>query len=209
MGKKKKVKSEMLLPDYYFSIKVMEEYGYKKGEMFPLHREKANVLFSLGLKIYILYSDNEEKEVDKAPDAYEQGTLFGIKKNDWLDFIKTDQGLAYIYAWNDVLNATQQVRIDKETSLDDYTSDFYENLHWMESFGIESFLDERYKQYGEISEEIYQKSRNKNLVTTICNEYAERMREAFSELVGGKLTATDFFADIFEEVTSRRFMEET
>ena len=210
MGKNKKVESaEVLLPDYYFSVKAMEEYGYKKGTMYPLHRDKATVLYSLGLKIYRLYSDNEDEEVKRSPVIFLADTMFGVKKDDWLDFIKTDQGLAYIYAWNDVLNAAQQVRIDREMSLGDFTSEFYEELYWSESFAIESFLNERVKQFGETPDEIYESARDKTLLAAICDEYAERMKEAFWELTGGKLTASDFFTDIVEEVALQRYKEDS
>lgn len=86
-------------PDYSITDDEMREYGYKREEMLPL-RERAAELLSqrFMLPVYRLYQDNQASRTKNKSEIDSFGGIFGIKKTDWTEFLKTETARAYFGA---------------------------------------------------------------------------------------------------------------
>lgn len=87
-----------LLPDYTLTQQDMYEYGYKWSKMLPLRKEKAEQLYKAGATIYVLGEDNRERLARENNDFLNKKGVYGIKKEDWRAFLKTDSAREYLYA---------------------------------------------------------------------------------------------------------------
>lgn len=87
-----------LLPDYTLTQQDMYEYGYKWSKMLPLRKEKAEQLYKAGATIYVLGEDNRERPARGNNDFLNKKGVYGIKKEDWRAFLKTDSAREYLYA---------------------------------------------------------------------------------------------------------------
>ncbi len=97
-----------LLPDYTLTQQDMYEYGYKWSKMLPLRKEKAEQLYKAGATIYVLGEDNRERPARGNNDFLNKKGVYGIKKEDWRAFLKTDSAREYLYARLLFLEATKK-----------------------------------------------------------------------------------------------------
>lgn len=192
-----------LRADFYYSMKELEEYGYVKDDMYPINKERADHLFELGLPIFLLYSDNESEKVEKTSQLSMFKGAIGIEKKAWTEFLQTDKGASFAFAWEFISNAAQSLRIDKELQYGKFTSLHYEYLYGEETSCLENFFDERYEQKGDITDDLTDIVKHTRLYTRIIWEYAERLNEMFMDTGIEGLTTTSFLVDLISEVANR------
>lgn len=86
-------------PDYSITDDEMREYGYKREEMLPLRERAAGLLSQrFMLPVYRLYQDNQASQTKNKSEIDSFGGIFGIKKTDWAEFLKTETARAYFGA---------------------------------------------------------------------------------------------------------------
>ena len=192
-----------LRADFYYTMDELREYGYTKDDMYPINKQRAEHFLELGLPVYLLYSDNEKTPVTKVLDVSMFEGLIGIQKSEWEKFLQTDKGAIFAYAWDCVSNAAQGVRIDKELQYGAFTGVYYEHLYGEETSCLENYFDERYELKGDMPDELTDVLINRRIYVRLMFEYAERLKEMFSDSEIEELNSTVFLIDLIDEVSKR------
>lgn len=192
-----------LRADFYYTMDELREYGYTKDDMYPINKQRAEHFLELGLPIYLLYSDNEKTPVTKLLDISMFEGLIGIQKSEWEKFLQTDKGATFAYAWDCVSNAAQGLRIDKELQYGAFTGLYYELLYGEETSCLENYFDERYELKGDMPDELTDVLINRRIYVRLMFEYAERLKEMFSDSEIEELNNTSFLIDLIDEVSKR------
>ena len=192
-----------LRADFYYTMDELREYGYTKDDMYPINKQRAEHFLELGLPVYLLYSDNEKTPVTKVLDVSMFEGLIGIQKSEWEKFLQTDKGAIFAYAWDCVSNAAQGVRIDKELQYGAFTGVYYELLYGEETSCLENYFDERYELKGDMPDELTDVLINRRIYVRLMFEYAERLKEMFSDSEIEELNSTVFLIDLIAEVSKR------
>lgn len=192
-----------LRADFYYTMDELREYGYTKDDMYPINKQRAEHFLELGLPVYLLYSDNEKTPVTKVLDVSMFEGLIGIQKSEWEKFLQTDKGAIFAYAWDCVSNAAQGVRIDKELQYGAFTGVYYELLYGEETSCLENYFDERYELKGDMPDELTDVLINRRINVRLMFEYAERLKEMFSDSEIEELNSTVFLIDLIDEVSKR------
>lgn len=192
-----------LRADFYYTMDELREYGYTKDDMYPINKQRAEHFLELGLPVYLLYSDNEKTPVTKVLDVSMFEGLIGIQKSEWEKFLQTDKGAIFAYAWDCVSNAAQGVRIDKELQYGAFTGVYYELLYGEETSCLENYFDERYELKGDMPDELTDVLINRRIYVRLMFEYAERLKEMFSDSEIEELNSTVFLIDLIDEVSKR------
>ncbi len=192
-----------LRADFYYTMDELREYGYTKDDMYPINKQRAEHFLELGLTVYLLYSDNEKTPVTKVLDISMFEGLIGIEKSEWKKFLQTDKGAIFAYAWDCVSNAAQGVRIDKELQYGAFTVLYYELLYGEETSCLENYFDERYELKGDMPDELTDVLLNRRIYVRLMFEYAERLKEMFSDSEIEELNSTVFLIDLIDEVSKR------
>lgn len=192
-----------LRADFYYTMDELREYGYTKDDMYPINKQRAEHFLELGLPVYLLYSDNEKTPVTKVLDVSMFEGLIGIQKSEWEKFLQTDKGAIFAYAWDCVSNAAQGVRIDKELQYGAFTGVYYELLYGEETSCLENYFDERYELKGDMPNELTDVLINRRIYVRLMFEYAERLKEMFSDSEIEELNSTVFLIDLIDEVSKR------
>ena len=192
-----------LRADFYYTMDELREYGYTKDDMYPINKQRAEHFLELGLPVYLLYSDNEKTPVTKVLDVPMFEGLIGIQKSEWEKFLQTDKGAIFAYAWDCVSNAAQGVRIDKELQYGAFTGVYYELLYGEETSCLENYFDERYELKGDMPDELTDVLINRRIYVRLMFEYAERLKEMFSDSEIEELNSTVFLIDLIDEVSKR------
>lgn len=192
-----------LRADFYYTMDELREYGYTEDDMYPINKERAEHFLELGLPIYLLYSDNEKTPVTKVLDILMFKGAIGIEKGEWERFLQTDKGATFAYAWECVSNAAQSVRIDKELQYGAFTELYYELLYGEETSCLENYFDERYELKGDMPDELTDLLLNRRIYVRLMFEYAERLKEMFSDSEIEELNNTAFLIDLIDEVSKR------
>lgn len=167
-----------LLPDYTLTQQDMYEYGYKWSKMLPLRKEKAEQLYKAGATIYVLGEDNRERLARENSDFLNKKGMYGIKKEDWRAFLKTDSAREYLYARLLFLEATKKA-----------VSDMLGGGLWQEKFGIEEKTLARYFS----EEKVCSFERLKPYVSDLMDEFSDIDDKLLKR--NGK-TQDDFITDI-------------
>lgn len=192
-----------LRADFYYTMDELREYGYTKDDMYPINKQRAEHFLELGLPVYLLYSDNEKTPVTKVLDVSMFEGLIGIQKSEWEKFLQTDKGAIFAYAWDCVSNAAQGVRIDKELQYGAFTGVYYELLYGEETSCLENYFDERYELKGDMPDELTDVLINRRIYVRLMFEYAERLKEMFSDSEIEELNSTVFLIDLIDKVSKR------
>lgn len=86
-------------PDYSITDEDKKEYGYTRDDMLPLRERIAEFLSErFMLPVYRLYQDNQASQTKNKSEIDSFGGIFGIKKTDWAEFLKTETARAYFGA---------------------------------------------------------------------------------------------------------------
>lgn len=94
-----------LLPDYTVTNEDMYYYGYQWDGMLPVTGITAKALNKMGVPVMELTHTDHELKVSNPEVFDEQNKLFGVEKPEWIKFIETEEGKAYIAARKEVLQA--------------------------------------------------------------------------------------------------------
>ena len=94
-----------LLPDYTVTSEDMYYYGYQWNGMLPVTGITAKALNKMGVPVVELTHTDHELKVSNPEVFDEQNKLFGVEKPEWIKFIETEEGKAYIAARKEVLQA--------------------------------------------------------------------------------------------------------
>lgn len=187
----------------------MEKYGYTKNDMYPVGKTRADILFKLGVPIYLLFSDNIAERVEKDVSIHIFKGLLGVKKDEWKDFLLTDAGATFCYIWEDVSRFAQHIRVDKEMQYGYFTDEYYEALYWEESSCLENYADERYELKGDLSDDLTDVLKNDTLYVLVIFEYADKLEEMFKESKIEELNSTDFIIALINKVCENAYPKET
>lgn len=123
-------------PDSAINITDRNQYGYTRPEILPLTRNRAEVLFTRDMTIYLLYSDNTESMAFYLSDIQNHDGIFGVPQSQWqnsreyMAFISGDPDAVceakFIYDTNDSFAVFQLNHEDK--MLEPYIFKTYEQL---------------------------------------------------------------------------------
>ena len=94
-----------LLPDYTVTNEDMYYYGYQWDGMLPVTGITAKALNKMGVPVMELTHTDHELKVSNPEVFDEQNKLFGVEKPEWIKFIETEEGMGYIAARKEVLQA--------------------------------------------------------------------------------------------------------
>ena len=130
-----------LQPDYTVTIEDMHDYGYTKDGMLPLRKRAAQRLWSMGLEINKLSSDNTESVVQKFSELTPtERTLFGIRKQVWENYLNNEKTPVYLWARKEFCDAASKVANEDMSSVDErFTIDFIET-NFKERMALEQYL---------------------------------------------------------------------
>ena len=100
------VKETSVRPDYWISDEEMHDYGYTREDMLPLRERSARYLAEqFSLPVYKLYQNNAAEQTKNAGDIDTFGGIFGVKKEDWQEFLKTEKAQTYYGTVSVAVNA--------------------------------------------------------------------------------------------------------
>ena len=100
------VKETSVRPDYWISEEEMHEYGYTREDMLPLRERSAKYIAEqFSLPVYKLYQNNAAEQTKNAGDIDTFGGIFGVKKEDWQEFLKTEKAQTYYGTVSVAVNA--------------------------------------------------------------------------------------------------------
>ena len=167
-----------LLPDYTLTQQDMYEYGYKWSKMLPLRKEKAEQLYKAGATIYVLGEDNRERPARGNNDFLNKKGVYGIKKEDWRAFLKTDSAREYLYARLLFLEATKKA-----------VSEMLGGGLGQDKFGVEEEAITKYFSNGKVCS----LERLKPYVSDLMDEFSD-MDESLLKKYGK--TQDEFISDI-------------
>ena len=106
-------------PDYWISDDEMKEYGYKHEGMLPLRERAAELLFKrFMLPVYRLYQDNTPKRIKNTVGIDTFGGMFGVKNEDWQEFLKTEKARTYYGTVSVAVNAAMRALNDDMGNVD-------------------------------------------------------------------------------------------
>lgn len=189
-----------ILPEYGISYEYMAQYGFRDISVCPLTRRRAQQLCNLGVTVYALGENNEKKQVDIT--EITGGRMYGVEKDEWRRFTKTDRGMEYLYARKAAANAALKAGADvfSQSAENDY-GDIFETLG-KECGALNSFLNEEREPDSEILR-LY--------VPEIVKEYAAKYGK---ELPDGMTyfdvedTIADYLPDTLKAMTEEYFRTE-
>ena len=133
-----------LLPDYTVTNEDMYYYGYQWDGMLPVTGFTAKILNKVGVPVMELTHTNHELKVNN-PDVFdEQNKLFGVKKSEWIKFIQTEEGRAYIAARKEVLQAIgAQLEREEMQEFGKLNIEFLQNRNKKELTAISEWLKDK------------------------------------------------------------------
>lgn len=188
-----------LKPFYDYSDEEAKSYEYFKDYLYLLNQRRAEMLFNLGLPIYVIYPDGVQIRVKDSADFKEKHFVCGIEKSAWQEFLHTEKGAAFVCAWHEISSITQSVRIRLEIHTSIFTAEYYELLYHEETNRMDKYFDERYKYFGEMPKRLSSAKKNILMYVPLLFEYAEMLYQAFKS-AGAKCFDAE---DIFKELAAR------
>ena len=106
-------------PDYWISDDEMKEYGYKREGMLPLRERAAKYLVErFFLPVYKLYQNNTAEQTKNAGEIDTFGGMFGVKIEDWQEFLKTEKARTYYGTVSVAVNAAMRALNDDMGNVD-------------------------------------------------------------------------------------------
>lgn len=145
-----------VLPDYTVTQEDMHRYGYCWDGMLPLSMERALFLWGIGLQIYLLESNDSEREIEYE-DFKAENKMYGIEKPEWNDYLKNEKSFSYFMARLNFIEAARKVfRQELNHISGGYGETFLIN-NSEENDNLKLFLEDKpapeikeYKQYAQV-----------------------------------------------------------
>ena len=130
-----------LLPDYTVTQEDMHAYGYTWDGMLPVSRRTAYRLWAMGLGVHKLAPDDTDKPVEQYGDLNpHERVYYGIEKPVWINYLKDEKSLPYLYARKVFCDAASKVANEDLSSVDErFTIDFSET-NFKERTALERYL---------------------------------------------------------------------
>ena len=187
-----------LKPYYDYTDEEAKNYEYFKDFMYLMNPRRAEMLFNLGLPIYAISSKGFQVRIKEAQDFKDMQLACGIEKSAWQEFLHTQKGAAFIWAWSEISNITQHVRINLEIHTGIFTDEYYELLYHEETNRMDDYFDERYDYFGNMQRKLKSVKRYMRMYIPLLFEYAEMLYQAFNS-AGAKCFSVE---DIFKELAA-------
>lgn len=187
-----------LKPFYDYTDEEAKSYEYFKDYLYLLNHRRAEMLFNLGLPIYVIYPDGIQIRVKDSADFKDKHFVCGIDKSAWQEFLHTKKGAAFVWAWNEISGITQSVRIRLELHTSIFTDEYYELLYHEETNRMDDYFDERYEYFGNMQRRLKSVKRYIRMYVPLLFEYAEMLYQAFKS-AGAKCFSVE---DIFKELAA-------
>ncbi len=117
-----------LLPDYTVTQADMHAYGYTWDGMLPVGRRTAYRLWAMGLGVHKLAPDDTDMPIEQYGDLNpHERVYYGIEKPVWINYLKDEKSLPYLYARKVFCDAASKVANEDMSSVDErFTIDFIE-----------------------------------------------------------------------------------
>ena len=170
-----------LKPFYNYTEAEAKEYNYFNDFMYLMDSRRGRILTELGLPIYALSDNGVQVRMRSADDFEAWKNACGIEKSAWQQFLHTDKGATFVWAWNCVSEIAQSVRGKLGINKDCFTDNYYELLYGEETCEMEGYFDERFECLGDMASELKSVKRNIRLYLALMSEYAEMLCQAFRE----------------------------
>ena len=117
-----------VLPDYTVTQEDMHAYGYTWDGMLPVGRRTAYRLWAMGLGVHKLAPDDTDMPIEQYGDLNpHERVYYGIEKPVWINYLKDEKSLPYLYARKVFCDAASKVANEDMSSVDErFTIDFIE-----------------------------------------------------------------------------------
>jgi len=188
-----------LNPYYDYTDEEAKDYEYFKDFMYLMNPRRAEMLFNLGLPIYAISSDGFQVRIKEAKDFKGLQLACGIEKNAWQEFLHTEKGAAFVWAWYEISGFTQSVRIRLEIHTSIFTDEYYELLYHEETSRMEDYFDERFEYFGNMRKKLKSAKRNIRIYVPLMFEYAEMLYQAFKSAGATCFGVEDLFKELAAE----------
>lgn len=188
-----------LKPFYDYTDEEAKSYEYFKDYLYLLNHRRAEMLFNLGLPIYVIYQDGVQIRVKDSADFKGKYLVCGIEKSAWQEFLHTKKGAAFVWAWNKISGLTQSVRIRLEIHTSFFTDEYYELLYHEETNCMEDYFDERYEYFGNMQKKLKSVKRYIRMYVPLLFEYAEILYQAFKSAGAECFSVEDIFKELAAE----------
>lgn len=166
-----------LKPFYNYTEAEAKGYNYFNDFMYLMDSRRGRILTELGLPIYALSDNGVQVRMRSADDFEAWKNACGIEKSAWQQFLHTDKGATFVWAWNCVSEIAQSVRLKLGNIRGCVMDDYYELLYCKESREAGGYLAERKEYLGEMASELKSVKRNIRLYLALMSEYAEILCE--------------------------------
>lgn len=170
-----------LKPDYYADDSVLKITECFKDDFYALSAERAKILFNLGLPVYKLTAVELKSRVNYAADIMEYRS-YGIYKEVWELFLRTEDGENFVQIWGFVSNIAQSFKGDMMVNVENGAAVpmCYEEIYADESSCIENYFDEKDDEeesllIGDVRTKV------KKYLVPLVFEYSDRLSRMFNE----------------------------
>ena len=135
-----------VLPDSTVTQADMHAYGYTWDGMLPVGRRTAYRLWAMGLGVHKLAPDDTDMPVEQYGDLNpHERVYYGIEKPVWINYLKDEKSLPYLYARKAFCDAASKVANEDMSSVDErFTIDFIET-NFKERTALERHLANKEK----------------------------------------------------------------
>ena len=184
---------DAVIPDYFVTDAQIREYGYDKGYLYPIYRNRARLLYDFGLTVYTLGKENKKTEIRSEKDFWGAGIYCGISKLMWGKFIRTPQGLLYLDAVLLTARCAQAVAEDYSHATGKSVNPLFKEQIETEISDIGSYLKSSGRRL-DLSDYVEQKS----ILFSLALEYGTVLSWAFTEF--GERRENVFLYMLTEEI---------
>lgn len=189
-----------LKPDYYADETVLHITESFKDDFYVLSAARARILFHLGLPVYELTSVELKCKVYTAADIVEY-RHYGILKDVWELFLRTERGENFVQIWSFVSNNAQSLKGAMMINVENGSavSTCYEEIYADESSSIENYFDEQEDEekpilIGDIHTKV------KMYLVPLVFEYSDRLFEMFFE-AGARVNRKEILIKLLANTT--------
>lgn len=193
-----------LKPFYDYTDEEAKSYEYFKDFMYLMNHRRGEMLFNLGLPIYVIYPDGVQIRVKDSADFKGKQYVCGIEKSAWQEFLHTQKGAAFIWAWYEISNITQSVRIRLEIHTSIFTDEYYELLYHEETNRMDDYFDERYDYFGNMQKKLKNVKKYVRMYVPLLFEYAGMLCQAFKSAGAKCFNVEDIFKELAAEYVKMR-----
>lgn len=134
-----------LRPDFFISKYSLDIDPEIDNEMYPVDEYRAKSLLRVGIPVYRfdIFGDKIKRYKVRNNHVLHSDEYYGVSKVDWDAFIKSESSYPFVYIWNKVSSAANEIYVDKTVNDDRLADSDYNETYVDESSCLENFFDER------------------------------------------------------------------